>query len=63
VFSYLISELSKKKIAFIELKDDNDPEDFYKYGYPSSKSVIPDIYSTLGKLFNGTIVGNNEYNG
>lgn len=37
-YGYLIKELNKKGIGFIEIKDDNDPENFEEYNYPSSKS-------------------------
>ena len=60
LYTYLLTELSNRKIAFIELKDDKDPENFINYGYPSSKSMIPDIYKAFRNVFKGIIVGNNE---
>jgi len=38
LYTYLIKELEKRKIAFIEMKDDKDNENESDYGYPSSKS-------------------------
>lgn len=59
LFSFLISELEKRKVSFIELKDDNDPENFLDYGYPSSKSQMADIYKTFRPLYSGILVANN----
>lgn len=61
LYTYLFTELSNRKIAFIELKDDRDPENFFNYGYPSSKSIIPDIYKAFRNVFKGIIIGNNEF--
>ena len=44
LFNYLFKELSKRKIAFIELKRDFEPENFLEYGYPASLKLIPDMY-------------------
>jgi 2,4-dienoyl-CoA reductase-like NADH-dependent reductase (Old Yellow Enzyme family) len=60
VFTYLLEELSKRKVAFVELKDDFDPENFQNCGYPSSKSQIADVYKTFRKAFSGIIIANNS---
>jgi hypothetical protein len=36
LYTYLLTELQKRKISFVELKDDRDPENFLNYGHPSS---------------------------
>lgn len=61
LFTYLITELEKRKIAFIELKNDKDPENLFDFGYPSSESQIPDIYQAFRKLFSGALIANNNY--
>jgi len=38
LYTYLITELDKRNIAFIELKHDADPENVMGFGYPSSAS-------------------------
>ena len=38
LYTHLIKELEKRKIAFIEMKDDNEKENEFNFGYPSSKS-------------------------
>ena len=38
LFTYLFQEVESRNIGFVELKDDNDPENFLNFGYPSSKS-------------------------
>lgn len=58
LYTYLFAEFDKRGIAFIELKNDDDPETYENYGYPSSKSQIPEIYKTFRPLYKGTIVAN-----
>lgn len=53
--------MNAKKIAFIELKDDDDPENYCEYGYKSSKSQIADVYSTFRPLYNGVLIANNNF--
>jgi len=38
LYSHLIKQLEKRKISFIEMKDDNEKENELNFGYPSSKS-------------------------
>lgn len=38
LYTYLIKELEKRKIAFIEMKDDKDKENEFEYGYPASQT-------------------------
>ncbi|CAD8069555.1 unnamed protein product [Paramecium sonneborni] len=61
LYTYLIQELEKKKIAFIEVKDDKDAENQFDYGYPSSKDQIPDLFEVFRPLFSGILIANNQY--
>lgn len=38
LYSYLFTELDKRGVSFIELKDDDDPENYFDLGLPASKS-------------------------
>lgn len=38
LFTYLLKELDKRKVGFVELKDDDDPVNYENFGYPSSRS-------------------------
>jgi 2,4-dienoyl-CoA reductase-like NADH-dependent reductase (Old Yellow Enzyme family) len=58
LYTYLFAELDKRGIAFVELKNDDDPDTYGDYGYPASKAQIADIYQTFRPLFKGLIVGN-----
>lgn len=37
LYSHLFKELDKRKIAFIELSNNDDPENHEEYGYPASR--------------------------
>ncbi|CAD8148097.1 unnamed protein product [Paramecium octaurelia] len=61
LYTHLVKELEKKKIAFIEVKDDNDPANLFDFGYPSSKEQIPDLFEVFRPLFSGILLANNQY--
>lgn len=58
LYTYLFAELDKRGVAFVELKDDDDAENHEEYGYPASKTQIPEIYKTFRPLYKGAIVAN-----
>jgi 2,4-dienoyl-CoA reductase-like NADH-dependent reductase (Old Yellow Enzyme family) len=61
LYTYLITELEKRKIAFIELKDDNDVDNQFDFGYPGSKKLIPDLFDAFRPLYSGVLLANNQY--
>ncbi|KAM3139324.1 hypothetical protein pb186bvf_008544 [Paramecium bursaria] len=58
LFSHLLKEVESRNIGFVELKDDNDPENFLNFGYPSSKSQIEDVFKTFRPKYKGCLIGN-----
>lgn len=60
LYKYLLNELNKRNIGFLEVRDDDYPENFLDYGYPSSKSDIDNVFEYLRPLFKGTIIGNGK---
>lgn len=58
LFTHLIQELNQREIAFIELKDDSEPDNFLNFGNPSSKSQIADVFTTFRPFFKGVMIAN-----
>lgn len=58
LYTYLITELEKRKIAFIELKDDTDVDNQFDFGYPASKKLIPDLFDAFRPLYSGVLLAN-----
>ncbi|KAM3135440.1 hypothetical protein pb186bvf_012459 [Paramecium bursaria] len=55
LFSTLLIELSQRKISFVEISNNNDPETQY---LPSSRSQSQNIYKDLRSFFKGPIIAN-----
>jgi 2,4-dienoyl-CoA reductase-like NADH-dependent reductase (Old Yellow Enzyme family) len=36
LYTYLFKEFNKRKLGYIELKKDSEPENFANFGYPAS---------------------------
>lgn len=61
LYTYLINQLSLRNVAFIEVKDDTDPNNSFDLGYPASKAQIPDLFEVFRPIFKGTLLANNQY--
>jgi hypothetical protein len=55
-----LKEFNERNIGFIEIRDDDYPDNFLDYGYPSSKSDIYNVFEFMRPLFKGTIIGNGK---
>ena len=61
LYSYLLKQLESKGVGFVEFKDDDDVDNFENFGYPSSRSQIPDLFVAFKGIYNGIIVGNSQF--
>lgn len=57
----MLRALSNLKIAYVVLKNENDPENFGEFGYPGSKKQIPCVYTAFRHYFTGAIVANGGF--
>ena len=50
--------MNNRKIAFVEIRNEENPANAADYGYKGSREIIDDLYGTLRPYFNGVIIGN-----
>lgn len=57
----MLKEISKLniKICYLTIKDDTDAENTDGYGYPASKTQVPDILKELRPHYKGILFINN----
>ncbi|CAD8157661.1 unnamed protein product [Paramecium pentaurelia] len=60
LYKYLLEQLNVRNIGFIEIRDDDYPENWLDFGYPSSKSDIANVFEFCRPLFKGCIIGNGK---
>ncbi|CAD8071407.1 unnamed protein product [Paramecium sonneborni] len=60
LYKYLLEQLNQRKVGFIEIRDDDYPENWLDFGYPSSKSDIENVFEFCRPLFKGQIIGNGK---
>jgi hypothetical protein len=52
--------LNKRNIGFVEIRNDDYPDNWYNNGYPGSKAQIPNVFEFFRPLFKGSIIGNGK---
>jgi len=60
-YSYLLTKLSEKKIAFVELMEPNDGEYIKKSHFKPGKEQIPHVAKQFRNVFKGTLITNAGY--